>query len=158
MHHGAGENVGVPQKGGGFLHVSCFQQGADVGGGYPGSVDALLRHYRPGKSPALAVVRQQTAVSGTLTAEAEIITADEARRVVIPAQEAQKIRPVGIVHLFVKGQRHHPIHGLTEQTLPICGGVDQHRGAAEHQLVRMGAEGNDSCVAAGFPGDAAAFF
>ena len=153
----AGENMGMAQEGVGLLHLPLLQQGADVGGGNPGAVDGLLRHHGPGQVLPLAVVCQQCAVAGAAASEAEIVSADEACSGIVPAEKVQKFLPGCGVHFFIKGQGDYPVQTAVQKPLPIGGGVDQHRGGAEYQRVRVGIEGHGSGLPAGFPGKPTAF-
>ena len=89
--------------------------------------------------------------------EAEVVAADEARAAVLPAEQIQKILPVGFQHPPVKGQGDHPADPAAQQPLPVRGGVDEHRGRAQHQGVRVIPEGHNSGVQSVFRRQTAAF-
>ena len=156
VDHGTSKDVGMAQEGVGFFHLPLLQQGSDVGGGDPDAVNGLLRHHGPGQTLPPAVVRKQRAVAGAAASEAEIVTADKACRGVVPAEKLQEFLPAGGVHFFIKGQGNHPVQTAAQKPLPVGGGIDEHRGGAEYQGIRVGVEGDGSGLPAGFLRDAAA--
>ena len=152
VNHPAGENVGVPQKPHRRGHVPGFNLTADIGAGHTDAVHHLIRHHRPGKIPGFAVIPEGSGIAGSPVAEAEVLAADESGGVQLPQEHIQKIRPGHGAHLFVKGKRHHTVHGkpLPQKRFPVGGGVNQRRGISQHQRIRMGGEGHH-------PGPAAVF-
>ena len=65
-------------------------------------------------------------------------------------EHIQKVPPVHIPHLPVKGQGQHRVHvkPFPEQPLPVLGRVDQPGRLPQHQGVGMGAKGHHTRPAA----------
>ena len=61
-------------------------------------------------------------------------------------EHVQKGIPGHGLQLPVKGQLHHPVHAadFLQQPLPVLGCVDEPRGDAQHQGIRVAQEGHGS--------------
>ena len=66
----------------------------------------------------------------------------------VPAQFLQKVLPGGGLHFLIKRQGHNPIHAvISKQVFPILGRIDQRRGGAQHQGIRVTGKGDDTPAA-----------
>ena len=80
--HGPRENMGMAQEPARFLHITCFQMAADVGGGDGDVPKLLLRYHRIGHMKLPAVVGQKLCVAFAAVSEAEIMSTDKTGRTI----------------------------------------------------------------------------
>ena len=131
-------------------HVSGFNLLTDVSGGDPAAIHHLLFHNGAGQIFPAAEFGQQFVISLARVAEAEIIAADKAHRIMVPDEHFQEILPGHAPDLPVKGQGQHPVHVemFCQNPFPLFRCGQQGRGLALNQGIRVITKGHHTSFAA----------
>ena len=140
------EKIGRP------AHIPRLNQTPDIGGGNPDALQKLLRHHGIRQAPLPAERGKGIRAPLPPVAKPEILSADEPSGAKAQDQVLQKRIPGGVLERPVKGQSHNGVHGVVhgQQKLPVLRRVNEPRGGAEDQSVRMIGEGHHPCPGAMF--------